>query len=74
MRGTDVSNTKQTDVVMAKQISAVVCEHGSLYIRLHDAKGKIFAAACMDRKVGFALINSIVNEFSEPSAECGGVH
>jgi len=69
-----MSETKQQDVAMAKAISAVVCEHGSLYIRLHDAKGKIFAAACMDRKVGFALIDSIVTEFSEPSAECGGVH
>ena len=61
-------------VVMAKQISAVVCEHGSLYIRLHDAKGEIFAAACMDRQIGFALVDKIVSEFDAPSAECGGVH
>lgn len=69
-----MSETKEAAVRMAKQISAVVCEHGSLYIRLHDEKGKIFAAACMDRKVGFALVDSIVTEFSEPSLECGGVH
>lgn len=59
---------------MAKSISAVVCEHGNLYVRLHDANGLIFAAACMDRATGFRLVDSITSEFSEPSAECGGVH
>jgi hypothetical protein len=35
---------------------------------------KIFAAACMCRKVGFGLVDAIVKEFDAPSAECGGVH
>jgi hypothetical protein len=61
-------------VMMAKSISAVVCEHGSLYVRLHDEKGNIFAAACMDRKTGFKLVEAVVTEFENPSAECGGTH
>jgi hypothetical protein len=59
---------------MAKSISAVVCEHGSLFIRLHDAKGRIFAAACMDRATGFGLVDGIMAEFSAPSSTCDGVH
>jgi hypothetical protein len=64
----------QPSIRMAKSISAVVCEHGNLYVRLHDANGLIFAAACMDRATGFGLVDGIVSEFSSPSAECGGVH
>src|ERR1700754_3120707 len=35
--GAAVSESKSNAVTMAKSISAVVCEHGNLYIRLHDA-------------------------------------
>lgn len=67
-------DANRPEVAMARQISAVVCEHGSLYIRLHDAKGRIFAAGAMNRATGFELVNQIMTEFNEPSAECDGVH
>ena len=69
-----IKDPKPGSVKMAKSITAVVCEHGSLWIRLHDTKGEIFAAACMSRGVGFGLIDQIMTEFSTPTAECEGVH
>lgn len=33
----------------AKSFSIVSCEHGSVFIRLHDRAGKTFAFACFDR-------------------------
>lgn len=65
---------KPGSIAMAKHITAVVCEHGNLYVRLHDAKGNIFAAACMSRGVGFGLVDQIMTEFSSPTAECEGLH
>lgn len=65
---------KPISIRMASHITAVVCKHGNLYVRLHDAKGDIYAAACMDRSVGFGLIDVIMTEFSAPTAECEGLH
>lgn len=38
---------------VARSISIASCEHGSVWIRLHDRADKVFAAACVD--VGTAL-------------------
>lgn len=65
---------KPGSIAMAKHITAVVCEHGNLYIRLHDRKGDIFAAACMSKAVGYGLIDQILGEFTTPTAECEGLH
>jgi hypothetical protein len=65
---------KPGSIMMARHITAVVCEHGHLYIRLHNGKGDIFAAACMTKPVGFGLIDQILAEFSKPTAECEGLH
>lgn len=65
---------KLGSIAMASSITAVVCEHGSLFIRLHDKKGDIFAAACMNRTTGFAVVDQIMSEFSSPSADCEGLH
>jgi hypothetical protein len=59
---------------MAKSISVAVCEHGSLYIRLHDVNGMIFAAASMDRDTGFSLADDILDELIPPSLKCEGMH
>lgn len=66
--------TKAKDTVMASAMSAVVCEHGNLYIRLHDKNGHIFAAGVFDRTNGFHFVDQIMTEFSKPSGECEGVH
>ena len=69
-----VKATKPGSVTMAGNISAVVCEHGNLYIRLHNRQGDVFAAACMTKPVGYGLVDQILTEFDAPSAECGGLH
>lgn len=65
---------KPGSITMATSITAVVCEHGNLYIRLHNAKGDIFAAAAMTRGVGFTLIDQIMTEFTAPTADCERLH
>ena len=60
---------------MANSISVFVCEHGSLYLRLLDRDGHIFAVACMDRATGLELVDDIVIQFeTTPTMRCDGVH
>lgn len=69
-----IRKIRADDTVMALKISAVVCEHGNLYVRFHDGANHIFAAGVLDRNSGFKFIDQIMTEFSKPSGECGGRH
>jgi hypothetical protein len=62
------------NIAMAKQVSVVVCNCGNLYVRLHGADAKIFAAGVMDRKTAFRFMDDILSEFGAPSAHCEEVH
>lgn len=40
---------------VAKAISITCCEHGSVWIRLHDRADNVFAAGCVDRGTALGL-------------------
>ena len=52
---------------MAKFMSVVMCEHGTVYVRLHGADEKIIAFGCMDKKIALEFTDNILEEI-----ECGG--
>lgn len=53
------------EILMAKSISAVCCEHGNVYVRLHGADGKIFAAASMPAPTALELNEQILDSIEE---------
>lgn len=59
---------------MASSISVCACEHGHLFVRLHDEAGEIFAAASVDRCTAMMLVDQVVTELDIPSARCGSTH
>jgi len=56
---------KKNPIQMAKSISAVCCEHGNVYVRLHDADGKIFAAGSMPAMTALDLNQQIMDSIDE---------
>lgn len=65
-------------IQLAKSISAVCCDHGNVYVRLHGADGKIFAAASMPAKTALDLNEQIMDSIDEWRAGngvgCDGHH
>ena len=66
-------------ILQAKSVSGVVCEHGSVYIRLHDANGQTFAVACMSDGIFLKLSEQILLELAaycdgRGAAKCEGEH
>lgn len=59
----------------ADSISVANCEHGSVYIRLHDRSGRIFAFGCVDRGTALALNAQITEAIDGTSVfRCDSVH
>ena len=52
-------------IEMATSITAVCCEHGNVYIRLHGTDGKIFAAASMPAPTALQLNEQILDSIEE---------
>lgn len=50
------------DIRMAASITITRCNCGSVYIRLHDRAGEIFAAACMPLEVALIASERISDE------------
>lgn len=42
-------------VLIARSASVATCEHGTVFLRLHGADGKVFAAAIMDQATAAAF-------------------
>lgn len=59
----------------ADSISVANCEHGSVWVRLHDRSGKVFAFGCVDKGTALAL-NSQLSEAIDGlgSFRCDSVH
>jgi hypothetical protein len=66
------------DMLAAKSISVLTCKHNCVYVRLHDAQGRIFAVAGMDATTAnrFAanLMTEIIIAENGTGADCGSVH
>jgi hypothetical protein len=62
----------------AKSISVHVCEHGTLYLHLHDRAGNVFARACLGTDAAVAFADDVVDRLQthiEGGGEpCAGVH
>lgn len=59
----------------AKSFSVAACEHGSIFIRLHDRAGKVFAFACFDKGTGLAAVAELEACISGgASFKCESVH
>lgn len=43
----------------AQSISIASCEHGSVWVRLHDRAGNVFAFGCVDTGTALALDNQL---------------
>lgn len=39
----------------ARSISIACCEHGQVFVRLHDRAGNVFAFGCVDQGTALAL-------------------
>ena len=71
---------RDDEIRMATSISVASCEHGSVFVRLHDKAGQIFAAACMPMVTALEMSGEIVDAIeaiAEPGAgdtigECAG--
>lgn len=61
------------DVRMADSISIAHCEHGMVYVRLHDAAGTVFAAGAMDFASAERLSGHVGKHAAEARTECGGI-
>jgi hypothetical protein len=49
-------------ILAASNMSVVSCEHGTVYVRFHDAKGKIFAVGGIDPGTAVRLIGDLERE------------
>jgi hypothetical protein len=56
---------KKKPIQLATSISAVCCEHGNVYVRLHGKDGKIFAAATMPAITALDLNQQILDSIDE---------
>lgn len=46
-------------VRMAASVSFAHCAHGSIFLRLHDRDGEIYAAGCMDLTIALDALESL---------------
>lgn len=59
----------------AASISVANCEHGQIYVRLHDRAGRVFAFGCVDRGTALALNAQISDAVDGGSAfRCDSIH
>ena len=58
----------------AKKISIVACEHGHIFVRLHDRAGEVFAFACFDKAIGVAAMGQLERAICGPGFICESVH
>lgn len=59
----------------ADSISVANCQHGRVYIRLHDRAGRVFAFGCVDRGTALALNIQIGEAIDGTSAfHCDNIH
>lgn len=69
---------KKQPIIMAKSISAVCCEHGAVFIRLHGQDGKIFAAGSMEAPTALQLSEQVLDAIEKWRAGqgrgCDGHH
>lgn len=56
---------RKKNILMANSITAVCCEHGNVYIRLHGSNEKIFAAACMPESIALELVEQLMDSLEE---------
>lgn len=66
-------------ILQAKSLSVDVCEHGSIHLHMHDAKGNIFASACLSADNFCNLSGQVVDDLhayhaGKLTSQCDRVH
>jgi hypothetical protein len=67
------------DAFAADHMTVVSCEHGTIWIRLHDADGKVRAYGCYDAEGAMTFTDAVVDEIGKVvdgrgTTCCGSVH
>jgi len=66
------------DAFAADHMTVVSCEHGTIWIRLHDAAGKVRAFGCYDPEGALNFIDAVADEtdkvIDRHTGGCGSVH
>lgn len=57
------------DIVLAKHLSVSACKHGNVFVRLHAADGRIFAAGIMNARNAIAFAGAVTDAVEEVFAE-----
>jgi hypothetical protein len=64
--------------LQAKSVSTNVCAHGSVHIHMHDARGDVFASACLPIDTFHKLADNVLDGIDEYAAgligKCEEVH
>jgi hypothetical protein len=75
-----MAKPRQTEdgILIASKISVTSCEHGTVFIRLHDPDGNIFAAACMPSESALVFTDDVLTAVEKVDAgtalACDTVH
>jgi dihydrodipicolinate synthase/N-acetylneuraminate lyase len=77
-RATEEHQLADADAFAAHHMTVVSCEHGTIWIRLHDADGKIKAYGCYDPEGAMNFQEAVMEEvekvISGTSGSCASVH
>jgi hypothetical protein len=66
------------DAFTADHMTVVSCDHGTIWIRLHDAEGKVKAYGCFDPAGALNFSDAVIDEIGKAvtgeAGDCGTVH
>ena len=63
---------KTHGILMASSLTFAHCEHGTVYVRLHDAEGRVFAAGAMMVETAINAADNLTKEIEAAMKEAGG--
>jgi hypothetical protein len=74
----DAHEIADPDAFTADHMTVVSCDHGTIWIRLHDETGKVRAFGCFDLDGALNFSEAVNNEaervINGQSGSCGSVH
>lgn len=74
----DAHQVAESDAFQAHHMTVVSCDHGTIWIRLHDADGKVRAYGCFDPEGALNFQEAVCDEVEKvidgEAESCGSVH